>query len=62
MKIRYKKSVFRDLKTIGKPEAGEIISRLEEILKENTYKGLPLKGKFEGLFRIRIGNYRVIYT
>ena len=61
-KVEYKKSVFRDLKTIGIPEAGRIISRLEEILKENPHRGFPLKGKFTGLFKIKIGNYRVIYT
>ena len=61
-KVEYKKSVLRDLKKIGMSEAGEITSRLEEILKETPHKGFPLKGKFEGLFKIRIGNYRVIYT
>jgi addiction module RelE/StbE family toxin len=44
------------------PEAERIVTRLEKNMKENPYKGLPLKGKFKGFFRIRIGNYRVIYT
>jgi len=60
--IEYKKSVFKDLKRIRLPEAKRIISQLEKTLKENPHKGVPLKGEFEGLFRLRIGNYRVIYT
>ncbi len=57
-----KKSVFKDLKRIGVPVARRIISQLETILRENPDKGIPLKGEFKGLFRLRIGEYRVIYA
>jgi len=61
-KIEYKKSVLRDLKRIGMPEIKRIILNLEKTLKENPHEGTPLKGEFEGLFRLRIGDYRIIYA
>ncbi len=60
--IEYKKSVFEDLKKIRLPEARRIIKQLEKTLHENPHKGIPPKGECEGLFRLRIGDYRVIYT
>jgi mRNA interferase RelE/StbE len=60
--IEYKESVFKDLKNIGSPHAKRIVEKLEEQLKKNPNKGLPLKGEFEGLFKLRVGEYRVIYA
>ncbi len=60
--IEYKASVFRDLKKIGLSEGGRIVDKLEKILKKNPDKGIPLKGEFAGLFKLRVGDYRVIYT
>ena len=58
----YKKSVFRDLKRIGKSEAKRIMDSLEKELtvKANTFP--ILKGKFAGLRKFCVGNYRVIYV
>ena len=61
-KIEYKKSVLKDLKRIGMPKIERIILNLEKALKENPHEGIPLKGEFEGLFRLKIGNYRIIYA
>jgi len=58
--IEYKKSVFEDLRRIGIPGAKKIISHLETL--NDPHKGVPLKGECEGLFRLRIGDYKVIYT
>lgn len=62
MKIQYKASVLKDLLKIGMPASKRIVDKLEKDLKENPDKGIPLKGEFEGLFKLRIGDYRVIYT
>lgn len=62
LKIRYKKSVFQDLKNIGLKEGNKIVIKLEKKLKKNPNEGTPLEGKFKGLFKLRIGKYRVIYT
>lgn len=61
-KIEYKKSVLRDPKRVGMPEIKRIILNLEKTLKENPYEGTPPKGEFEGLFKLRIRDYRIIYA
>ena len=60
--IEYKSSVFRDLKKIGMPEATRIMNKLEKDLRKNPDKGEPLKGKFKGMFKLKVGDYRVIYA
>ena len=62
VKIDYKSSVFKDLKKIGMTEATRIMDKLEKDLGKNPGKGEPLKGKFKGMFKLKIGDYRVIYT
>jgi len=59
--LSYKKSVFRDLKRIGKSEAIRIMDRLEQELSIKADTFPILKGKFAGLRKFRVGNYRVIY-
>ena len=59
--LSYKKSIFRDLKRIGKSEAKRIMDRLEKELSVKADTFPILKGKFAGLRKYRVGNYRVIY-
>jgi len=44
------------------PEAPRIMDKLEKDLARNPNKGEPLKGKFKGMFKLKVGDYRVIYT
>lgn len=60
--IKYKASVARDLKNIGKHNAGRIVNDFEKSLRGGRNSGAPLKGQFKGLFKYRVGEYRVIYT
>ena len=61
-KIEYKSSVVRDLKKLDKGVAGRILDQLEMDLSENPDGGQPLTGQFKGLFKYRVGDYRIIYT
>jgi len=61
-KILYKASVKHDLKKIPKLEVKRIINKIESDLEKNPDKGELLKGKFQGLYRYRIGVYRIIYV
>ena len=58
----YKSSVSKDLKKIDKSIAKRILQRIEEDLGKNPNRGIPLSGRYKGLFKYRIGSYRVIYT
>jgi mRNA interferase RelE/StbE len=60
--ILYKKSVQRDLKKLGKPEARRILLLLEEELSKKPESQPMLKGEFAGLRKLRVGDYRIIYA
>lgn len=60
--IVYKKSVQRDLKKLNKAEVQRILNQIEEDLSKNADTHPVLKGRFAGLRKYRIGDYKVIYT
>jgi mRNA interferase RelE/StbE len=61
-RIEYKSSVHHDLKNLDPPVAKRILDELEAALAEDPDRGEPLTGRFRGLRRYRIGEYRVVYT
>ena len=61
-RIVYKRSVARDLSRLDKSEARRILNRLEKDLVEKADVYPALKGKFAGLRKYRLGEYRVIYA
>jgi mRNA interferase RelE/StbE len=61
-KVLYKSSVNHDLKRIGSKDRERILRQIRSILGENPRSGEPLHGEFEGLFKLRVGDYRVIFA
>ncbi len=61
-KIAFKKSVARDLKRIDKDWAKRILGKIESELPEIAEQCPNLTGKFSGLRKYRVGDYRVIYS
>lgn len=60
-RIEYKASVEGDLRRLDREVASRIIGKIEKTLAQESPSGKPLTGEFEGLFRLRVGDYRVIY-
>lgn len=60
--VKYKASVERDLKKIDKKQINRILDKIEDTLSENPDKGEALKGQYKGLFKLRVDDYRVIYS
>lgn len=60
--VEYKSSVFHDLKHLDKSIAKKILKELEEALSNDPHCGEALSGQFKGLFKLRRGNYRVVYS
>lgn len=60
--IIYKKSVYRDLKKLSKPEAKRILDVIEKELIKQPESNPMLKGQFAGLRKYRVGDFRVIYA
>jgi mRNA interferase RelE/StbE len=61
-KIHYKASVAGDLKKLDRAAATRVLTKIEEALLVGGRPGAPLAGEFAALFRLRIGDYRVIYV
>jgi mRNA interferase RelE/StbE len=60
--IVYKKSIYRDLKKLSKPEAKRILDLIETELIKKPESNPILKGQYAGLRKYGIGDYRVIYA
>ena len=63
-KIEFLKDAYEEFKKLDKPiqkrikEKLDILAKNPDALKRNIK---PLKGSYTDLYRLRIGNYRVIY-
>jgi mRNA interferase RelE/StbE len=60
--VRYKRSVEKDLAGLDKREARRVLDRIERELATQPDRFPTLKGEYEGLRKMRIGNYRVVYA
>ena len=59
-KLEFATSIRKDLKKIAKKEVQRILTSIEKLAEEPRPSGSK-KLTNEELYRIRIGNYRVIY-
>ena len=60
--VVYKKSVYRDLKKLSRPNAKRILDLIETELIKKPESNPILKSQFAGLSKYRIGDYRVVYS
>lgn len=61
-KIEYKASVARDLRRLDRRVAARVLDKIEQELTSDALRPIPLSGSFEGLYKLRVGDYRVIYS
>ncbi len=60
--IKHKNSVFKDLKKIPRNIIDSIVEAINSRLTAFPHKfGKPLKGEWKGCYRLRVGDYRIIY-
>jgi mRNA interferase RelE/StbE len=60
--IAYKKSVHKDLANLGKVEAKRVLDKIEKDLTTRASAYPVLKGKFAGLRKLRVVDFRVIFA
>ena len=61
-KIEYKASVEKDLRRLDRATAMRILRKIEHALGTESHQRSALSGEFAGLYRLRVGDYRVIYS
>jgi mRNA interferase RelE/StbE len=54
--------VRREQRRIDRVVAKRIIARIEQELSSDDLTPEPLHGPYSGLYKLRVGDYRVIYT
>lgn len=59
---QYTKKAIKDLQTIDQQTAQRIVTKIRSFCLANPMsKAKPLSGIFSGLYRFRVGDYRVIF-
>jgi mRNA interferase RelE/StbE len=59
--VRLSKRADRELDSLGSVIKGRIVSRLEELGEDPFPRGVAkLQGR-EGVYRVRVGDYRILY-
>jgi mRNA interferase RelE/StbE len=62
-RVLWHEHALNDLKELDRQTAGKIVSRVKGYLSQDPEKlGKPLKGVLKGLYRYRIGDYRIMYA
>ena len=61
-RISYKASVERDLRRLEPKAVARVLRAVESTLGMPGHKDAALSGEFAGLYRLRIGDYRVVYA
>ncbi len=61
MQVKLRKSAVKDLKSIDKKWASKIVQFLEDIRESDVLGAKKLKGLNKDLYRIRVGDYRIIF-
>ncbi len=54
--------VIKDLKKIDKTWQKRILSKIKSVLAEDPHSGKKLVGNLSPFYRLRVGDYRIIYT
>ncbi len=62
MKIVFKKSVTKELKSLGAAESLRVVMAIAEDLSDSPERHKPLSGPLARLRRLRVGDYRVIFA
>lgn len=61
-KVEYAKGVVKDLKKLQPSVRKKALQAVEEVLAADPHAGRPLTGIHKGLWKYRIGDYRIIYS
>jgi len=60
-KVQFKKSVEKDLKALPKADQKRTLEQIGRAFTKDPCQGKALSVEFKGLYRWKIGRFRVIY-
>ncbi len=59
--LHFKKTILKDLQSLAKVDQEHLLEAMRKDLAANPYRGKALTGEFKGLYRWRVGQFRVVY-
>ena len=60
--IEFKPSVWRELRRLERDVVTRIVDKIEKELGSAHFLPVPLVGPYKGLYKLRVGDYRVVYA
>lgn len=60
--IRIRKSAQREIRNLAKKTLSKVIEKIEALSEEPRPKGCKKLIGYDNYWRIRVGNYRIVYT
>lgn len=61
-KVEYARGVAKDLQRLPREVQLQALGIVEHVLATDPQSGRPLTGAYKGLWKYRVGNYRIIYS
>lgn len=61
-RVEYARSVAKDLKGVPVAVRAKALAVVEAVLAQDPRSGTPLTGPHKGLWKYRVGDYRIVYT
>ncbi|MEK6814941.1 MAG: type II toxin-antitoxin system RelE/ParE family toxin [Nitrospirota bacterium] len=59
--ISWEKRALKELAKLDRPHRARVVEAVEGLAKD-PFLGTALEGQWEGLRRLRVGSYRIIYA
>ncbi|CAI4030764.1 Type II toxin-antitoxin system RelE/ParE family toxin [Nitrospira tepida] len=59
--LRFKKTVLKDLQDLPQLDQERLLEAIHKELAPSPYQGKALTGEFKGLYRWRVGRFRIVY-
>lgn len=60
-KVRWDARAYKELKKLDNKEAINVLNAVSRLIEDPPADCKPLEGKFKNKYRLRVGDYRVIY-
>jgi len=61
-KVLYHRNIKKDLQKLDKKTVNLFFRVVREKISQDPYLGNKLRGKYNNLWKYRMGNFRIIYT
>lgn len=60
--VLYHRNIKKDLKRLDKKVVDLFFCTVKEKILKDPYSGVKLKGRYRNLWKIRLGDFRIVYS